>query len=271
MSSSTIASLARGILIPVAVGLVFSLSRRYFSSATDDPLPDDVANDMSSKQLPVALAMFLVIACSGYSSYRLLIWLNHFVIAMRGNALVTLYPESAIWWFLPGFGSVVCCWEIALRLWSLFDRRTAETYAIWSDQKAGFRATELLRLLGLWIVFPIAVLTMLAIPLGTSFFEDGISIGKYGSLQPRHYNYADIQKITVVRGLRLRDGSLQVSPAITLDFKDGSRWSSADNRGRQRSIDERLLHLLEEKTDLAPEVIDALRIRSYPTRLAARL
>jgi hypothetical protein len=61
----------------------------------------------------------------------------------------------------------------------------------------------------------------------------------------------------VTDGLRLRDGSLQKRPAITLSFENGTRWSSADNRDPEKSIDQSLLNFLEEKTHLSAAHLDA--------------
>jgi len=256
MTSSVVASLIRGILVPAAVALAFSLGRRHLPTASE-PFSDDVDDEMSSKQWLVAPGMVVVGAISGYVCHLLLSWLNHSVVAMRGYAFITLYPEQAIWWILPFFGAIAFSWELTLMLWKMFDRQTAAKYAKWSDQKAGFGATRLLRLMGFWVVLPIAILTVLALPLGTSFNEDGMFIGRYGSLQPRHYKYADVKMITIVRGIRLPNGSFQHDPAIVLDFKDDARWSSADNRGTQPSIDGALLQFLRGKTGLTPQTIDA--------------
>jgi hypothetical protein len=72
--------------------------------------------------------------------------------------------------------------------------------------------------------------TLLALPIHTSINDAGLSVGHFGTLRSTRYRYSDVTKITVTDGLRLRDGSLQQHPAITLGFENGTRWSSADNR-----------------------------------------
>ena len=54
------------------------------------------------------------------------------------------------------------------------------------------------------------------------------------------YQYSDATKIAVTDGIRLRDGSLQKRPAITLDLENGTRSSSAYNRDPEKSIDHSL-------------------------------
>ena len=64
----------------------------------------------------------------------------------------------------------------------------------------------------------IAIATLLALPIHTSIDDAGLSVGHFGTLHSTRYRYSDVTKITVTEGLRLRDGSLQKRPAITLDF-----------------------------------------------------
>ena len=52
-------------------------------------------------------------------------------------------------------------------------------------------------------------------------------------------------------------GTLRNRPAIVLDFDDGDRWSSADNRDPQREIDLKILNFLQGKTKLPVRYLDA--------------
>jgi hypothetical protein len=99
--------------------------------------------------------------------------------------------------------------------------------------------------------------TLLALPIHTSINDAGLSVGHFGTFRSTRYRYSDVTKITVTDGLRLRDGSLQKRPAITLGFENGTRWSSADNRDPEKSIDQSLLNFLEEKTHLSAAHLDA--------------
>ena len=55
-----------------------------------------------------------------------------------GPADFRIWPQSAIWWFFPGFGALTLSWEITLQLWShLGNRDDASLYAYWSNQRTG--------------------------------------------------------------------------------------------------------------------------------------
>jgi hypothetical protein len=187
-----------------------------------------------------------------------LFWANSYVAFRAANASFILLPSPWIWVFLPLIGALCLAWEITLRLWSLVGSplRTAK-YESWSNTKAGFDCTRVLRIFALTIELPIAIATVLALPIHTSIDDMGIEIGHFGALQPTKRVYSEVRSITVVDGLRLRDGSIQRRPAIVLEFSDGTRWSSSDNRDPQKSIDQDLLDFLQEETRLPAEELDA--------------
>jgi hypothetical protein len=163
-----------------------------------------------------------------------------------------------MWFFLPFFGALCISWEITLRIWKLIGSPLrALKYESWSNAKTGFNATRLLRIFALTIGLPIAIATILALPIHTSIGETGVEIGHFAAIRPTDCSYSAVRGITVVDGLRLRDGSLEKRPAIVLDFSDGTRWSSADNRDPEKTIDEALLTFLQEKTKLPFQHIDA--------------
>jgi hypothetical protein len=98
---------------------------------------------------------------------------------------------------------------------------------------------------------------MLALPIHTSLTDAGMSVGRFGTFKPRLYRYSDVRRITVTRGLRTRSGGFINRYAIVLDFANGDRWSSADNRAYENSLDLALLNFLQSKTGLQVKYIDA--------------
>src|SRR5580693_8123196 len=96
--------------------------------------------------------------------------LTHFVLAdvnrdlaeSEGPAHFVLLPQTAIWWVFPFFGAIVLSYELTLALWSAFgDRREVILYDAWQAVKAGFDSRRTLRIMGLFLVFPVAVCTFL--------------------------------------------------------------------------------------------------------------
>lgn len=205
----------------------------------------------------VGAALLLVGTCFGFASYWLLLWSNRWLASLDAKAQFLFLPET--WWFfLPFFGGLCLAWELTIRLWILFGNPTqAQKYVAWSNGKTGFNATRVLRLMSIGIALPIGLATIMALPIHTSFGDAGLTVGHFATPLPRHYSYSEIRTITVAEGFRTRDGGFQRRPEIVLGLSDGRRWSSADNRDPDKSINESLLKFLRQKTGLEIKYIDA--------------
>jgi hypothetical protein len=246
------------IAVPVAVAVVFSLARRFMPPPSNETVSLEDASRFSRLQWLIGGVMIVVAILFGLISYEAFVWINRDLAARGAPSIFLILPDRWIWFFFPLFGAICLTWELTLRLWILLgDGSQARKYETWSNSKTGFNATRVLRLMTIVIALPIGLATVLALPIHTSFNIAGLTIGHFGTLTPRYHSYADVRGITVTQGIRLRDGSLQKRPAIVLDFADGDRWSSADNRDPQPEIDPALLNFLKTNTDLTVNSIDA--------------
>lgn len=202
--------------------------------------------------------MIVVATLFGLTSYEALVWTNRELILRDAPSVFLILPDRWIWFFFPLFGAICLTWELTLRLWILLgDESQARKYETWSNSKTGFNTTRVLRIMAFLIALPIGLATLLALPIHTSLNNAGLTIGHFGTLTARYHPYSDVRGITVTQGLRLRDGTLQKRPAVVLDFADGDRWSSADNRDPQRKIDSTLLSFLQARTGLPVNYIVA--------------
>ena len=100
------------------------------------------------------------------------------------------------------------------------------------------------------IVLPTGIFTVLARPMHTTLHEDDMRIRRYARLAAHHYHYSDARRLSVIKGMRLRDGTFKNRAAIEVDFADGPRWSSADNRDFSHFVDPDLFVFLQPKTGL---------------------
>ena len=93
----------------------------------------------------VGISMIAVAVLFAWATHHLLVSLNRYLASGDGPATsFRLWPQTAIWWFFPGFGAVAICWEITLKLWSAFGPGdTARSYSLWSDGRAGFDSTRI--------------------------------------------------------------------------------------------------------------------------------
>jgi hypothetical protein len=268
-------------LVPFVVLVVFALARRYISAAsikspTNQVSLDDLDARFRSTKWIVGLSMVVIGILFVVSVHAAFVWLNRLIATADGPADFQLWPQSAIWWFFPGFGALTLCWEITLQLWSHFGNRDdANLYAYWSNQRTGFDATRLLRWFALLIALPIGVLTALALPMHTVFRQSDIRDCGYAFAACKVYRYADARRMTTIGGFRDRDGKLIERAGIVIDFNDGRRWSSADVGDFSKTVDPGFADLLTRKTKLplnhAETEADIPQLISFRCRAAATM
>jgi hypothetical protein len=107
-------------------------------------------------------------------------------------------------------------------------REDAVLYAYWTNLKAGFDSTKILRWLSILIVLPIAALTILALPMHVILGQAEIRDCGYAFRPCQVYRYSDARRMTIIDGFRDRNSRLTRRAGIVIDFSDGRRWSSAD-------------------------------------------
>jgi hypothetical protein len=243
-------------LVPFVVLLVFALARRYMPAAsmkspTANVSLDDLDARFRSTKWTVGVSMVVIGVLFLVSVHAAFVWLNKLIAIADGPADFRIWPQSAIWWFFPGFGALTLSWEMTLRLWSDFGNRGhANLYAYWSNQRTRFDATRLLRWMAVLIALPIGVLTVLALPMHTVFRQNDFRDCGYAFSPCRVYRYSDARRMTIVEGFRDRDGKLIERAGIVIDFGDGTRWSSADIGDFNKTVDPAFADLLARKTKL---------------------
>jgi hypothetical protein len=247
------------LIVPITIGVAFSLMRRYLPVPTAAELPTDFSVENLNErfrpvQWMVATAMVLVGVTFAWIIHKCLVDLNLFFAARDGTAQFQLLPSPWIWWFFPGFGAIALSWEITLSIWSLVgDHDMISQYILWSNIRSGFNATKLLRWMAFGVVLPIGILTLLAVPMHSSLLSEGLCVREYASLSSHQHPYTDARRVAVVRGFRNRDGNFQQRAEVLIKFADGHVWSSAANRDFDKQVDPNLVAFLEQKTGLQAE------------------
>jgi len=200
----------------------------------------------------VGISMIAAAVLFAWTTHYLFVSLNHYLAASDGpEASLWLWPQTAIWWFFPGFGAVALCWEITLSLWSAFGHGdAARSYRLWSDGRAGFDCTRILRWMAFLIALPIGLFTVLALPMHTALRQQGIRVCGYAWAACKTFEYSKVVRMTQIEGFRGRDGELHPLAGIVLDLADGRRWSSADIGDFSKRVDPALSAYLVEHTGL---------------------
>jgi hypothetical protein len=259
-------------LVPLAVLFTFALARRYMSAAKMKPPEQQYSEEdgkFGSRYWIVQICIVVVGTLFALSTHAAFVWLNRYICTAEGPSDFQLWPQSAIWWFFPGFGALTLSWQIVLQLWSDFgNRKAAYSFNYCWAQTAGFDSTRILQWMALFIALPVGVLTVLALPMHASLRQDDIRDCGYAFAPCKVYRFADARRMTLIDGFRDRQGKLTRRAGIVIDFKDGRRWSSADIGNFSDSVDPEFAEFLEKKTQLplnhAQTEADIPRLNSRP-------
>jgi hypothetical protein len=218
----------------------------YHSIAELDARFATTKNRINASMLVVAIVIFI-------SLHSVLLLLQRWFASSAAESVYVFLPSNTIWYFLPGFAAVCLCWETVLLVWShVGGAQQAALYRYWSDLRAGYNATRALRVFAWTVVLPIGIATFLALPMHTTFQEERIEIHGYARVGAKYYSYADVQRVSLVDGELLRDGTFQFDPQVVVDLKGGRRWSTRDSRDPQRSVDLVFMNFVAAKARVTP-------------------
>jgi hypothetical protein len=244
-------------IVPTLVAVCFGLARKYLKPSV--LLPEKKLAELDARfqqtKWVVGVGMIAIVGAFVWTTHYVLVSLNRYLAAGDGSGtLLQLWPQSAIWWFFPGFGALALCWEITLQIWSAFDPGdSARLYRLWSDGRAGMDCTRILRWMALVIAAPIGVFSVLALPMHTTLRDQDIHVCGYAWAKCETFDYSKAVKMTQIEGFRNRDGKLSRRAGIVVDFVDGRRWSSADSGDFRDSVDPALLAFLAGRISLPLE------------------
>ena len=197
-------------LVPFVGFTAFALARRYMPAtsypSTTKASQQELAERFQSTGWIVGIVMVVLGLTFAWGTHAILGGLNRYSSVSHSPNGFRLWPQPAIGWFFPGFGAVTLSWELTLQLWSKFrDREEAALYNYWGSQRAGFDCTKLLRWMGVVIVLPIGILTVLAVSMHATLDSDGIEDCGYAFSPCQRYRYADASRMTQIDGYRDRN------------------------------------------------------------------
>ena len=202
----SVASYLGRLAIPVAVYGTFALARKYIPAKANDQSSyqssvDHRDESFSGTQWIVGGATALVITGLAFLTHALLVFISGWYAALDGPASFRLFPQTAIWWFFPGFCALTVGYEIVLQLWSRFgDAGRASRYNAWSNAKAGFDGRQLLLWMALIVAAPIGIFTLLEVPVHVSLTDQAIVDHGYGLGKSKVYLYDGARRLTVIDG-----------------------------------------------------------------------
>ena len=240
--------------VPIAIALAFALFRRMAPprhrsaehSCDESQLPEPLAPGIIGAAmwaLGIALAMLFFVLRSA----------NHLWASLEGPSLLTQYAPQVFWCFLPGFAAVSIPWPMAV--WYL--RRVgrweeADRIQNSSDSKVGFDSFRVMKWLSIGIVGPIAVFTLLGVPIHFSIGDAEIRVGHYASFRTERFPLKEARSLIIVHGRTLQGDRSHQAEDVIVEFDDGRSLRGNQVGDGGTSVRNDVLQLLIRKTALTP-------------------
>lgn len=242
-------------IVPISVALAFALFRRiappnariakhrYDESQRPEPLPAGIVVG-AMWSLGIALAMLFFVLRGA----------NHLWASLEGPALLTQYAPQVYWCFLPGFAALSIPWP--LTTWYLRKSgRWVEADSIQdaADSKSGFDSFRIMKWLNICVVTPIAILTVLAIPIHLSITNSTVRVGHYASLVSEEFHLKDARRAKIVDTHSQQGGHSRVTRDLIIDFADGRSLRGNQVGDGGTNVRNDVMQLLITETGLSPE------------------
>lgn len=206
--------------------------------------------------------MLVVMVLFALGTWFVLSRANRLIASLDGPNAIHLLPQSAIWWFFPGFGALACSYEITLQVLARFvGRETTDMFNDWANNTTrgwvrsrytGIDSRRVLRWMMIGVAFPIGLFVALALPMHANVGPDSIRDCGYAFKPCKVYPLSQVVRITEIAGFRDNSGKLIDRAGLVLDFSDGRRWSSAEWGDWEKQVDPALESLLANRTGHDP-------------------
>jgi hypothetical protein len=122
-----------------------------------------------------------------------------------------------------------------------------------SDSKGGFNSYRVMKWLSIGVVGPIAVLTLLAVPIHFSITASEVRVGHYASFRSEIFPLNDARRLTIANVKRLQGAHSHETKDVIVDFADGRRLRGNQVGDGGTSVQNDVLQLLISKTGLTPQ------------------
>jgi hypothetical protein len=240
------------VLVPLCIPLVIQLFRRL---APPPPSPPSTWKYDQPEQEPfepgIIGGFMWLLGLLFALSFFVFRWVNHQWAQMDGPAILHIYETPVIWCFFPGFAALAIPWPLTVSLLKRIGRiDEPDSITAGSNRTGGMDSLRVMTWLSIGVVGPIAGFTVLAIPIHMTITESAVFVGHYGQWRAERFDLGQARHVTLVDGVRYRDGSFHPQKDLYLDFADGRRLDANTGGDGGSSVPDTVIQLLLAKTRL---------------------
>jgi len=215
---------------------------RYDEAQVPEPLPTGlIGAAMWALGLALALLFFALKTA------------NRWWAGLDGPSVLTQYATPWTWCFFPGFAALAAPWPATVWYLRKIGRwEEADAIEDEADSKGRANSYRVMKWLCIGVVCPIAVFTLLAIPIHLSIAGLEVRVGHFASIRSERFDLRKARRLTIVDGYRERDGTFHSAKDLIIDFTDGRRLRGNQVGDGGTNIRDDVMDMLLTKTHLTP-------------------
>lgn len=198
----------------------------------------------------ILIPVFTVVLTSLYN------WLSNWSIADDHTIIFIIKPNIGTWIVIAMMSSLGYAVFAIVKTAKLIFKADESNYWVYYNRKYGFKATRLLKYLGITLISFSSIMVILSLNTFVKFKESKIEINQFESLKSTEYDLEAITKIIFYQKTIAPNGNVVDKPHYAVLFNDGFKWRTTDGLRTPGSNDSEIFTFLSEKTGKEIEVIE---------------
>ncbi len=245
-----------GIIIVLTVFVLkglfsFRLEKDDYSKSTDE-----LRTEFQRKDFLLLFLFFILLPSFTVGLTILFDWLSDWSTSNDKSILHIIKPNIGTWIVMAMMSSLgyAVCSIFKISKWIF--KTNESNYWTYYNRKYGFKATRLLKYLGIILVIFSSTLVCLNLNSYVKFKETKIEINEFKSFKPTEYKLESITKIIHFQKTVAPNGNIVQKPHYAIVFNDNYAWRTNDNLRTPNINDDKIFSFLTEKTGLKIEEIE---------------
>jgi hypothetical protein len=162
---------------------------------------------------------------------------NYLWARLDGPAQLRTYETQAVWFFFPAFAAMSVPWPLTIWMLRRLGRNDeADAICDESNRKSGFNSYRVMVWFSCWVVVPIGVVTLMAIPIHLSIGDSEVRVGRYAKWSSERFRYDQAVRARLVSVAETRGGQRVMTRNLLIDFSDGRTLDSSVGRDGRETV-----------------------------------
>lgn len=229
----------------------FKLEKDNYSKSIDE-----LRTEFQRKDFILLFLFLLLLPLFTVGLTVLFDWLSDWSISNDKSVIHIIKPNMGTWIVMAMMSSLGYAAFSIFKIAKLIFKTNESNYWIYYNRKYGFKATGLLKYLGIVLVFGSSILVCLNLNSYVKFKGNKIEINQLKSFNPTVYEIESITKIIHFQKTIATNGNIVQKPHYAIVFDDNYEWRTNDNLRTPSIDDDKIFSFLTKETGLKIEEIE---------------